>query len=221
MSTFEPDTVIAILQNTVEPNKRKEFEKTWRNEVEDRWKGWKKKRSTQSQYQPQLEWEAHIVQYVNFVHKLTKLHGSSKNVAGANLRKDVPLFGPRFVPPGYLQVYKRKTSPEIEPDITYVKSLHIIHPFYYPELAQCPQCDSEDIQWNGWTTTGHREVHGISREETALGYQLRCKPCESQYRSRIASGGVASSEGDATFCFCTTNHMFWERREHWEIPRQF
>ncbi|KAH9940974.1 hypothetical protein B0H21DRAFT_697347 [Amylocystis lapponica] len=183
-------------------------------QVEDRWKGWKKKRLTQSQYQPQLEWEAHVVQYVNFVHKLTKLHGSSKNVVGTSLRKDVPLFGPQFVPPGYLQVYKRKTSPEIEPDITYMKPLHIIHPFCYPELAQCPQCDSEDISWNGWTTTGHREVHRISREETALGYQLRCKPCKLQYRSRIASsgsGGAASGDGDATFCFCTTNHMFWDR----------
>ncbi|KAL6300463.1 hypothetical protein BKA93DRAFT_819423 [Sparassis latifolia] len=112
--------------------------------VEKRWKSWKRKHETQSQVTGQLEWEAHVVEYV-------------------------PLLGPQFLPPSYEQYKKCNSMPNIVPEIAYLKPVNVIHPFYFPELARCPQCNSDDVKWTGWTTTGHRE--------TALGFQLRCQEC--------------------------------------------
>jgi hypothetical protein len=42
-------------------------------------------------------------------------------------------------------------------------------------------------------TTGHHKVHGVHEEETALGYQLICRPCESQYLH--LKGGDGDEEG--------------------------
>jgi hypothetical protein len=104
-------------------------------------------------------------------------------------------------------------TPVIEPQSAYLKPITIIHPFYFPELAKCPQCDTDNIGWNGWTTTGPRNIHGVCRDETAYGIQVQCKgECEKRF-----SGGNAEEEG--AYCFATTNVKFWERREHWDIPR--
>ncbi|OBZ65554.1 hypothetical protein A0H81_14419 [Grifola frondosa] len=130
---------------------QKKFEKTWKQNVEKRWKTWKKNRQTQSQYMLQLEWEANVVEYVSHVSKET-----AGLVVAGSLRKEIPLFGPHFLPPTYLQVQKRDAMPNITPDVAYLKPLHIIHPFYYPELTKCPQCNSTRVSWNGWTSTGHR-----------------------------------------------------------------
>ncbi|KAL6299496.1 hypothetical protein BKA93DRAFT_829872 [Sparassis latifolia] len=210
MSVFEPATLIPVLKNAADVNKKKGFEKKWKSEVEKRWKGWRDSRETQSQYAAQLEWEAHVVEYVNFVYSETKLHGNSKNEHAPTLAQEIPILGPQFVPPSYLHIQKRDPTPAIGPEMTYLKPVHIVHPFFYPELAQCPQCDSEDVKWSGWSTTGHREVHGVFREETAIGLQLRCKRCEHQYGPGAAETG--------SYCFSTTSASFWERREHWEIP---
>ncbi|KAF8959245.1 hypothetical protein BDZ97DRAFT_1667389 [Flammula alnicola] len=42
--------------------------------------------------------------------------------------------------------------------------------------------------------------------ERAIGYQLRCKDCKENDRP----GG---------YCFVATNHIFWDKWEHWKIPR--
>ncbi|OBZ65129.1 hypothetical protein A0H81_14884 [Grifola frondosa] len=72
MSTFEPESVVAILKS-LQPGlqEQKKFEKTWKQNVEKRWKTWKKNRQTQSQYMLQLEWEANVVEYVSHVSKET------------------------------------------------------------------------------------------------------------------------------------------------------
>lgn len=125
---------------------------------------------------------------------------------------DIPFLGPHFTPPTFIHSQKRLVTPDITPDTTYLKPLNVVHPFYYPELACCPQCDSKKIQWNGWTPTGHREVHGVSREETAIGVQLRCSLCQERY------GKDGEEEGKGKYCWATTNALFWERKEHWELP---
>lgn len=176
-------------------------------QAEARWKAWKNNRGTQSKYQPQLEWEAHICEYVNFVAECTR---SSKGPQA--LRVDIPFLGPHFVPPTFIHSQKRLVTPDITPDITYLKPLNVVHPFYYPELARCLQCDSDKIHWNGWTPTGHREVHGVSCEETAIGVQLRCSLCQAKY------GKDGEEEGKGKYCWATTNVLFWERKEHWELP---
>jgi hypothetical protein len=188
--------------------------------VETRFKGWHKHRTgdrVQANYLPQLEWEAHVVEYVGFIYKLTKRHGNSKSdSAPPSLPKDMPLLGPRFVPSSFLHVQRRQPVPKFQPQTAYLKPLNIVHPFYYESLSKCPQCGSTDVRWDGWTTTGHRELHGVREEETALGYQLICRVCESHYSH--AGGNAGSAEGQ--FCFATTNHIFWKKWEHWEIPRE-
>ncbi|THH19481.1 hypothetical protein EW146_g1687 [Bondarzewia mesenterica] len=162
----------------------------------------------------QLEWEAHVVEYVSYIYDATKVHANAKKgTIPPTLVNDIPIYGPRFLPPDYLHLQKRQSVPLIEPVTAYLKPLHIIHPFYYGNLARCPQCHSEDVRWDGWTATGHRELHGIRREEGALGYQLRCKPCEEKHGKHTRGGEKGH------FCFATTNSTFWEKWEYWEMPR--
>ncbi|KAL6307078.1 hypothetical protein BKA93DRAFT_770448 [Sparassis latifolia] len=183
-------------------------------QVERQCEAWKRARVSQSQYAEQLEWEAHIVEYVNFVHERMKAHGNAKLATERSLRRDLPLYGPRFIPPTYLDIAKRSATPKITPEMTYLKPVTIVHPFYFPEITQCPQCDSGDVKWIQWAATGHREVHGLFREETAIGYQLRCKECEK----RTAERSCTNEDSDGAYCFTTTSHLFWQRRDHWEIP---
>lgn len=93
----------------------------------------------------------------------------------------------------------------------YMKPLNVVHQFFYPELAKCPRCLSTDVTWDGWTGQGSRDVHGINQEETAIGYQLRCKICKES-KDKSAS---------STHCVATTNPEFWENWEHWQVPREW
>jgi hypothetical protein len=227
MSTFEPVCILALLKSLEPAKNQRKFEEIWNakvspqvsapvstknthrlTKVKKRVEGWEKYRTAQSDAPEQLEWAANVVQYVNYIYKATTVRGGPKNGnALPILRKEIPLLGPRFLPPSYLHIQKRNTTPNITPTPAYLKPLCVVHPFYNPELATCPQCGSDNILWDGWTTSGHREVHGVSREETALGYQLKCQPCQD-----------APAQG--SYCFATTNAKFWENKEHWEIPRE-
>ena len=185
------------------------------SQVKKRTDEWMKHRSAQPEREQQLEWAAHVVEYVQYVHKKTSIRAGTQNgTAPPSLGTEVPILGPRFLPPTYLHLRKRNTTPIIEPQSAYLKPLTIVHPFYFPELAKCPQCDTDNIGWNGWTTTGPRNVHGICRDETAYGVQVQCKgECERRF------GGGKNAEEAGTYCFATTNVKFWEKREHWGIPR--
>ena len=176
---------------------------------------WIRHRTTQPEREEQLEWAANVVEYVQYIHKKTgKRAGTQNGTAAPSLRKEVPLLGPRFLPPTYLHLQKRSTTPTIEPQSAYLKAITIIHPFYFPELAKCPQCGTASVGWNGWTTTGPRNVHGICRDETAYGVQVQCRgACETLY----SGGNQAQQVG--TYCFATTSVKFWENREHWDVPR--
>lgn len=123
------------------------------------------------------------------------------------LKMQIPILGPRFLPPSYLHVHRRSVSPTIEPSIAYLKPLNVVHPLYFPEITACPNCDGKNVKWDSWNATGHREVQGISREETAIGYQLRCDDCKK------LNGNNQSS-------FAATSFNFWKHKEHWEIPRE-
>lgn len=98
------------------------------------------------------------------------------------------------------------------PDTMYLKPLTIIHPAYFSELAKCPLCSSVDIKWHSWVATGYRDVHGVNRDELALGYQLRCKTCE---------GSRGEGKKDRVqVCYATTSAEFWEGYKEWEIPSE-
>ncbi|EIW61003.1 uncharacterized protein TRAVEDRAFT_97136, partial [Trametes versicolor FP-101664 SS1] len=104
-------------------------------QAEKRWRGWHKRRPSQSQYTPQLEWEAHVVEYVNWAYQLTK----SNSGPPKPLKAEVPLLGPRFLPPTYLHCSRRNSIADIQPETSYMRPLTIIHPLYFEELAKCPR----------------------------------------------------------------------------------
>ena len=177
----------------------------------------------------QYEWEAEVVEYINYVSDKTRIR-SAKALARPYLDGKVPVLGPHFVPPSYLHARKRSQSePVVNPEILYLKPLHVIHPFYYPELARCPRCNCADgIQWDGWTGMGPRDVHGLMLDEAAIGTQLRCENCKKDPTSKK---GLESKHerGDSDdrcnpktnlkgHCFATTNPDFWYSWSHWSIP---
>ncbi|PIL32659.1 hypothetical protein GSI_05363 [Ganoderma sinense ZZ0214-1] len=217
MSAFDPKHIVAVAKRLHSNDKEEQdkFEKQWLENVEARWKGWQKHRdgSEQIAYVPQLEFIAHVVEYVNWVYGMTKTKHGRKP-----LSREIPLYGPTFIPPSYMHEQLRnglKTT--VTPETAYLKAVTIIHPLYFPQLEKCPRCGtkkSSDLDWYGWVPTGHCEVHGVDREETALGYQLRCKSCKTKAKSQQ----VTRKNGEGSYCFSTTNHMFWSRYEHWQIP---
>ncbi len=188
-------------------------------QVKQRLTKWLQNRPTQSRDVEQLTWEANIVAYVNVLYERTKIHGNCKRDTEAPaLKTNIPIYGPRFVPPSYLHVQKRNpVTPLIKPSVLFLKPLHVIHPFYYGNLRKCPQCgSSEGVSWNSWVNTGHRELYGLRQGECALGYQLRCKGC--------TTGSTMQGSGDSDsdqHCFATTSSAFWRKWEHWNIPSTY
>lgn len=147
------------------------------------------------------------MEYIDTVYGMTKVHGNAKqNTSPTNLQSEIPIIGPFFEPPGYLHLQKRNAICSIEPESMYLLPITMVHPFFYPNLESCPGCGSNNTHWDGWTPTGPREVHGLRREERALGFQLRCKDCKSI--------------NGKDYCFATTSAEFWKNCQHWEIPRE-
>ncbi|KAJ7165980.1 hypothetical protein C8R46DRAFT_1219750 [Mycena filopes] len=220
MSVFDPPTVLEILKTLAgASNAQKKFATDWKNSVAKRLATWLNSRGNDSQLKIQLEWEANIVEYVDFIHKETSLHGNKKNSTGPpTLRLGIPVLGPRFIPPS-LHAAKKRDPFTAEPSLLYIRPLNIIHPFYY-DISTCPQCDSTETKWDSWTGAGSRDVHGVRCEEKALGFQLRCAPCKAKYGANGTHVGARNADGDKLgSSFATTNPIFWERVEHWKIPR--
>ncbi|KAG1774921.1 hypothetical protein EV702DRAFT_1180543 [Suillus placidus] len=158
MSVFEPKTVLTLLKHStaVSPLEKNTFDKKWRTGVSrKRVSTWNEARSHMNNPHPhfQLQWESEIVEYVQFLWEKTRTW--SKRGKPNKLGVNVPLLGPRFMPPSYLHIQKWSGGGAIETKIQYLKPLNIVHPFYYPQLAWCPRCRSnEDTTWEGWTSKG-------------------------------------------------------------------
>ncbi|TFY78099.1 hypothetical protein EWM64_g5914 [Hericium alpestre] len=197
---------------------------SWAAPVKTHIEGWQKnsKHANEACSDAQFEWSANIVAYVSYLFSATKPPSLPKDApADAEapkpfpLRAGIPLFGPLFVPPSYIHLEKRSNVPMIEPKTAYLKSMHIVHPFYYPQLSMCHRCSSDNIQWDGWTSSSPREVYGVQRGELALGYQLRCVDCQDLKSKQMTK----AARKKITYSCATTNDLFWERWEYWQIPR--
>ncbi|KAJ7124769.1 hypothetical protein C8R43DRAFT_1135450 [Mycena crocata] len=219
MSVFDPEAVVEILKLSITGlTAQRKFSADWEASVEKQAKKWAKN-TTDAQRIRQLKWEASVVEYVDFVYRQTTLNGNNKSSTGPPpLRKCIPILGPRFIPPGFLEARKRNPA-QIEPFNLYIRPLNIVHPFYY-DIRKCPQCDSVDTKWDSWTGEGSREVHGLRSEEKAFGFQLRCDGCKAKYGKGGTDVGATTAEGKKLgYSFATTSQSFWACREHWEIPR--
>ena len=178
---------------------------------------WKSHNIHQSWTEEQLKWTAEVTQYVQMMWNNTRQQAKSSNIFKSGYRPlscETPLYGPRFVPPTYLDAQKRSNSPEINPETMYLKPITVIHPFYFPGLATCPRCRGYDIKWEGWTTSGSRDVHGVAFDELAIGFQLRCNVCEKL-------GKQTSKKRDIQYCWSTTSTEFWSGFQDFEIPRMW
>ncbi|KAG1743759.1 uncharacterized protein EDB91DRAFT_1051214 [Suillus paluster] len=170
----------------------------------------------------QCEWEAEVIEYINYISEKTRIR-SVKTLTRPCLDSRIPILGPHFLPPSYLHARKRNQSePAVNPEVLYLKPLRVIHPFYHPELARCPRCDSRDgVSWDGWTGTGPRDVHGVMLDEAALGMQLRCESCRTDPTSKKGLESDCEHNGKTHLkghCFATTNPDFWRNWSHWSIP---
>ncbi|KAJ7026258.1 hypothetical protein C8F04DRAFT_1268296 [Mycena alexandri] len=220
MSVFDPPTMLEILKASAGGiPAQKKFVEDWKASVKGRLTTWLNSRGDDAQLKIQLEWEANIVQYVDFLHKKTTVHANKKHSTGPPpLPLGIPILGPRFIPPG-LHTAKKRDPLTVNPSVLYIRPLNIVHPFYY-DISACPQCDSTDIKWDSWTGAGSRDVHGLRCEEKALGFQLRCNPCKAKYGAGGTHFGARNLEGEKLgFSFATTNSIFWDRVEHWKVPR--
>ncbi|TFY76247.1 hypothetical protein EWM64_g7763 [Hericium alpestre] len=223
MSAFDPVVVRTLIRNTLPLACQKSFETEWKSAVDQRVKSWLKHRTTAKSSRPQaraqFEWDANVVKYVDHINKLTKAGPS-----GSFLPNGLPLYGPRFVPPTYRDLTRRQKAPKIDPELTYLKPLHVIHPFYFPEVdSACPVCGSTNYGWEGWNTKGHRDVHGIDKEEYVIGVQFRCDgACQNEHVRVCAENKTRSKEEkvpEPNFNFATTNPVFWQNWELWALPR--
>ena len=182
-------------------------------QVEDRLKRWKNNRIHHTDNQEQLEWAAEVVQYVHTMWHETHPRKSSKFASTFRpLSREVPLYGPRFVPPTYLNQQKHSSTPEIRPEVTYLKPITIVHPFYFPGLSQCPKCRGSDMYWDRWMTSRYRDVHGVASDELAIGFQLRCETCE-----KVGEKNKKKRGAGLQYCWSTTSAEFWEDYQDFEV----
>ncbi|KAJ6618617.1 hypothetical protein B0H10DRAFT_1795155 [Mycena sp. CBHHK59/15] len=164
MASFGPAVILAVLVATRSISERKSFEDSWKKAVRNTAVAWiYSYLKTQSKFLPQLQWEANIVEYVMFLYKETKPPKNSKatkTYPARALGPNIPIYGPRFIPPS-LNDHRLRMSKKINPEIAYLRPINIIHPVFYSDIGKCPSCGSEDITWDSWTTSGSREVHGL------------------------------------------------------------
>ncbi|KAI0656723.1 hypothetical protein C8Q70DRAFT_920675 [Cubamyces menziesii] len=154
MSMFEPKCMHTLCVNLLNARQHTRFVEEWNNNVVSRWRGWKRGRKNQPQVLAQLEWEAHICEYVNFLSK--QMHSLESGTLSTPLSTSIPILGPCFVLPTYLHLQKRAVSPEVVPETTYLKPIHVVHPFYYPQLNHgCPQCGLDQVSWNSHQEKPH------------------------------------------------------------------
>ncbi|TFY78545.1 hypothetical protein EWM64_g5465, partial [Hericium alpestre] len=227
MSIFEPNLVHAQIRNVLPHGERAAFDASWEKSIAQHLKTWNKNNNhaDEESAPAQFQWAVHVVEYVSYLYGATRpapiprkkgqpVPDPPPKPKPHSLRPGIPIFGPRFVPPSYLHLEKRSNMPTIEPEMAYLKAFNIIHLFYYPQLAICPRCCGKNVGWEGWTSTGPREVYSVRRGELALGCQIRCKDCQT------VKEGLSKEEADKiTHCTATTNALFWEKWQYWEVPQ--
>ena len=128
---------------------------------------------------------------------------------------NIPFFGPQFLPPLYAVLGKRQTS-TVKPELAYLKPVNVVHPFYYPMLAKCPESQSLDVKWDGWMGTGSCKVHGWNERRQPLGINcgaisVKHSPAErlTALPQQTCSSGKQTALGDSTYEYTSWNGKGW------------
>ncbi|PIL33642.1 hypothetical protein GSI_04265 [Ganoderma sinense ZZ0214-1] len=214
MGVFEPEYVRQQCAATInDSEERAKFVTTWKKSAERRANGWKNHREHQSKHPLLLEWIAEYAEYLTATaNTVQSSQGSDLTVA---LDPRWPIIGPKAEPPSYLHQFLCQVTPEIEPDTTYLKPCYTVHWLFHDTLRRCPKCNSKRLERNGWNPSGPREVHGLRREEMAIGIQIRCLDCADKYAKK---GQTRSEDAEGRYCWTGTSAEFWDNFEHWELP---
>ncbi|KAI1792879.1 hypothetical protein LXA43DRAFT_886663 [Ganoderma leucocontextum] len=186
--------------------------------IERRARNWRiiRERERQSTYQLQLDFVSSTCEYTAFLaHQIRNTKGEKG--ARKSLDPRIPYYGSKFYPPTYISEKLRKVAPNVTPDLSYLKPVTVFHPALIEELNFCPRCNAtgSDLSWNGWTTSGPRDVHGVSCEEQVIGVQMRCNRCKA---ARGMADADDDDDDDPSYCWGTASSQFWENKEHWQIP---
>lgn len=191
---------------------------TWgTTKIERRARNWSiiREKERQSTYQPQLDFVSGTCEFTAFLANQIR---NTKGEKGAKKKLDprIPAYGSKFYPPTYVSEKLRKVTPNVTPDLSYLKPVTVLHPALIEELNFCPRCNAtgSDLSWNGWTTSGPRDVHGISSEEQVIGVQMRCNRC----KVARGKGDTDDNDEDPSYCWGTASSQFWENKEHWQVP---
>ncbi|TFY74409.1 hypothetical protein EWM64_g9603 [Hericium alpestre] len=143
MATFDPPIVRALIRNTLPSDKhRAVFDEDWESAVVSKKKAWRKHRKESTYNEDQLEWEANVIKYVDYVNRLT---AAMEEKPASFLPDRLPLYGLTFLPPTYCDLLKRQKDAVMMPNTTYLQPLNVVHPFYFTNLGMCPACDSTEI----------------------------------------------------------------------------
>ena len=174
--------------------------------IKDRADNWQaiREKERQSTFRPQLDFVASTCEFVKFLGIQIR---NTKGEKGAKKRLDrrIPYYGHKFYPPTYMSQKIRKLSPSVTPELSYLKPVTILHPALIEELNFCPRCNAtgSDISWGGWTTSGPRDVHGVSGEEQVIGVQIRCNKC-----TKARGKADADNLDDDPYCWGTASSQF-------------
>ncbi|KAI1781717.1 hypothetical protein LXA43DRAFT_907969, partial [Ganoderma leucocontextum] len=145
---------------------------------------------------PQLDFVSGTCEFAGFVIQQTRNLKGEKG-ARKKLSPKIKWGGPKFYPPTYISQKRRQLTPDVNPDLAYLKAVTLLHPHWFEELNFCPRCNAtgNDLAWTGWTTSGPRDVHGVYGEEQVLGVQMRCNRCK-------AARGKADVDDDNDDSYC-------------------
>ncbi|KAF9526719.1 hypothetical protein CPB83DRAFT_769755 [Crepidotus variabilis] len=87
---------------------------------------WKEHKDNKQKSHLQLEWEVQVVKYTAYLYKKTSVHGNaSTGITAPLLSKGIPLFGPWFIPPGYMPALKQGNIKSIKPPRHPLTPFHI------------------------------------------------------------------------------------------------
>ncbi|TFY75262.1 hypothetical protein EWM64_g8750 [Hericium alpestre] len=197
MSTFEPHVVHTAIRRSLPPGERSKFDTDWDNSVTTRLKAWKKssKHSDEACSDAQFDWAVNVVAYVTYLYSATKPPPLPQDAPeDAELPKPFAL---------------RAGVPLLGPLFVPPSYIHL------EKRSNAPMIEPA----TAYLKPLHI-VHPFYYPKLALcprcgGDNVWCKDCQDLKEKQVTK----EEKKKITYSCVTTNSLFWERWEYWQIPR--